>query len=118
MLHVETKNLGTGSVLNLKGRVVVGETEILRDAVQNLPPISSVILDVSQVSLMDAHGLGVMLQLREQAQARGIWFGLINISEPLAQLLRITRLETVFQIKPRVDSFSFVARQQRAPVPA
>ncbi|HJP95431.1 MAG TPA: STAS domain-containing protein [Pyrinomonadaceae bacterium] len=118
MLHIETKNLGTVSLLNLKGRVVVGETEALRDAVKNLPPVSSVILDVSQVTLIDAHGLGVMLQLREQAQARGLRFGLINVSEPLGQLLRITRLETVFQIKPRVDSFSFMARQQRAPVAA
>jgi len=109
MLHVETKNLGTVSLLNLEGKVVVGETEVLRDTVQNLPPASSLILDLSHVTLMDAHGLGVMLQLCEQAQERGMRVEFANVSEPLRQLLRITRLDTVFRIKPIVESFPVAA---------
>ncbi|HKN82312.1 MAG TPA: STAS domain-containing protein [Pyrinomonadaceae bacterium] len=109
MLHVETKNLGTVSLLNLEGKVVVGETEVLHDTVHNLPPASSLILDLSNVTMMDAHGLGVMLQLREEAQARGMRIEFANVSEPLRQLLRITRLDTVFRIEPRVESFPVAA---------
>jgi anti-sigma B factor antagonist len=118
MLHVETKNLGTVSLLNLKGQVVIGETEVLRNTVQNLPPAGSLILDLSHVTMMDAHGLGVMLQLREQAQARGMYFEFINVGESVRQVLQITRLDTVFRIKPRVESLPFFACQQRAPVAA
>ena len=109
MLHVKTKNLGTVSLLNLEGKVVVGETEVLHGTVQNLPPANLLILDLSQVTLMDAHGLGVMLQLREQAQARGMHFEFANVSESLRQLLRITRLDTVFRTNSRAEAFPVAA---------
>lgn len=98
MLSVESKNLGTVSLLNLEGNFVIGETEGLHDVIQDLPPTRTVILDLSHVSLVDAHGLGVMLQLREQAQTRHMRFELMNVSDPLRELLQITRLDSVFQI--------------------
>ena len=67
MLNVERKNLGTVSLLNLDGNVVIGETDTLRDVVETLPSNSSVVLDLSHVSLVDAHGLGF---LRSPGSAR------------------------------------------------
>ena len=118
MLNVQRKNLGTVSLLNLEGRVVVGETDVLRDVIQTLPATSSVIVDLSGVTLVDAHGLGVMLQLREQAQARGMRFQLTNISQRLRELLRITRLDFVFQINSGVGFFSAPATALRTPIAA
>ena len=109
MLNVQRKNLGTVSLLNLEGQFVIGETDGLQDVIQDLPPARTVILDLSHVSLVDAHGLGVLLQLREQAQARDMQFELINISAPLRDVLHITRLDSVFQIKRRVESFPVAA---------
>jgi anti-sigma B factor antagonist len=98
MLNIQTKNLGTVAVLSLQGQVVIGQTETLRETVQSLPQTSSVILDLSEVSIIDAHGLGVMLQLRERSQTKGVRFRLINLSRPLREVMRITALDSVFQI--------------------
>ena len=114
MLNVEHKNLGTVSLLNLEGQFVIGETETLRDVMQTLPASSSVILDLSHVTLMDAHGLGVMLQLREQAQASGMDFELMNVSEPLREILRVTRLDSVFHVTRGIECLPFVEKSRRA----
>lgn len=109
MLNVQCKNLGTVSLFNLQGQVVIGETSVLIDAFQALPATSSVLVDLSRVTLMDAHGLGVMLQLREQAHARGMRLELMNIRQRVRELLRITRLDSVFKINYAVQSLPVAA---------
>jgi anti-sigma B factor antagonist len=96
MLNLQTRNLGTVAVLKLQGQMIIGETETLRDVVQSLPQTSSVILDLSRVSIVDAHGLGVMLQLREQTHAKGACFQLVNIGRQLREIMQLTRLDSVF----------------------
>jgi len=118
MLNVQSKNIGNVSLLNLDGNVVVGETDNLRDVVQALPSADSVVLDLSRVSLVDAHGLGMLLQLREQAQARDMRFELMNVSNQLRELFRITRLDTVFQIRPAYGFFLLPAPARRPRVAA
>ena len=103
MLKVHAKKLDTVEVLCLEGRIVNGETEILR----NIVPLaandtSEIILDLANVSTVDAHGLGVLLQLREQTIARGVHFELRSVSKPLYSLFEITRLNTVFEINSAV----------------
>ena len=114
MLKVHAKNLGTVAVLCLQGRIVIGETEILRNAVHSLSEVSAVILDFARVTTVDAHGLGVMLELREQAEAKGIRFELMNLTKLVNMVLEITRLDSVFQITSGVEFFPSVSRSQRA----
>ena len=118
MLNVQRKNLGTVSLLNLDGNVVIGETEKLRDVFQTLPASSSVILDLSHVRLLDEHGLGVLLHLREQAQGRDMQLELANIGDHLRELFRITRLDSVFQISSGAKSRGIAARPHRTPIAA
>ncbi len=118
MLKVHAKNLGTAAVLCLQGQIVNGETEILRNAVDSLCQTSAVILDLARVTTVDAHGLGVMLELRERMHAKGIRFELMNVSKPLSRVLEITRLDSVFQITSGVEFFPGVSRDRRAPVAA
>ena len=58
----------------------------------------AIILDLANVSVVDAHGLGVLLQLREQSLAKGVHFELRNVNQPLHRIFEITRLDTVFNI--------------------
>lgn len=103
MLKVHAKKLDAVEVLCVEGRIVNGETEILRSVVQYASDdTSEIILDLSDVSVVDAHGLGVLLQLREQTLARGIHFELRNVSKPLYNVFKITRLNTVFEINADV----------------
>ena len=113
MLRVHAKNLDRVTILSLQGDIVTGETEILRSVVQSLSATNAVILDLAQVSKIDAHGLGVMLELRERTQANGMRFGLMNISKPLIMVFEMTRLDSVFQITSGAEFFSAVSRARR-----
>jgi anti-anti-sigma factor len=95
---------------------VTGGTEILRDAVQSVSEVGAVILDLARVTTIDAGGLGVMLQLREQAESRGIRFELMNVTKQIGRVLEITRLDSVFQITSGVEFLPAVSGSGRASV--
>ena len=105
-------------VLCLEGRIAIGDTETLRNAVQLASEAGDIILDLSNVTLVDAHGLGVLLQLRKQALASGNHFELINVNEKLSRVFEITRLNTVFEIKSGVEFFAQPTYAARFPVAA
>ena len=114
MLKVHAKNLGNVTILALQGGIVTGETEILRGIVPpSLSQTNAVILDLARVTRIDAHGLGVMLELRQQTLANGIRFELMNLSKPLSMVLEMTRLDSVFQITSGVEFFPAVSRGRR-----
>ena len=114
MLKVHTKNLGTVAVLCLQGRIVNGETDILRNAVHSLSEVSAVILDLARVTTVDAGGLGVMLELREQVESKGIRFELTNVTKLVGMVLAITHLDSVFRITAGVEFFPAVPLNRRS----
>ncbi|PYS69270.1 MAG: hypothetical protein DMF69_17550 [Acidobacteria bacterium] len=113
MLKIYTRNLGNVAILSLQGRIVIGETEILRDVVESVCQ-ASITLDLGGVHTIDAHGLGVLLDLRQRILAKGMRFGLMNVSNPMARIFEICKLNTVFQISSTVEFFPAMAREQRA----
>jgi anti-anti-sigma factor len=118
MLKVHAKNLETVTILSLRGEIVTGETETLQSVVQSLSGTRAVILDLARVSRVDAHGLGVLLELREWTQNNGIRFELMNLSKPLSMVLEMTRLDSVFQITSGVGFFPSVSPERRVSVAA
>ena len=116
MLKVHAKKSDDVAVLCLEGQIIAGNTEILRSAVQSAS--GDIILNFSNVRVVDAHGLGVLLRLREQALAKGIHFELINVSKFLYRIFELTRLNTVFEISPDVRFFPHVTSSQRMPLAA
>ena len=113
MLKVHAKNLNKTTILSLQGQIVTGETETLRSIVQSLSETNAVIMDLAQVSKIDAHGLGVMLELRERTQENGSRFELMNVSKPLNLILEMTRLDKVFQIRSEAEFVPAVSRVRR-----
>jgi anti-anti-sigma factor len=116
MLKVQAKKLGTVAVLCLQGQIVNGETDILRNAVQSLSDVNVVKLDLARVTTVDAGGLGVMLELREQAESKGIRFELMNLTRQIGRVFEITRLDTVFRITSGIEFLPAVPRSRRASV--
>lgn len=102
MLKVHAKRSDSVEVLCLEGQIVNGDTETLRSAAQLISDASDIILDLSNVNLVDAHGLGVLLQLREHTLANGMRFELINVNANLSRVFEITCLNTVFEINSGV----------------
>ena len=117
MLKVHAKKSNAVAVLSLEGQIISGDTESLRSAVQSASG-ANIILNLSKATIVDAHGLGVLLELREQALARGVHFELINVSKRLYRIFEITRLNTVFDISSNVQFFPEVTSWQRVPVAA
>jgi len=113
MLKIQSKKLDTVAVLSLQGQVVNGETELLRDAVESLASVSAVKLDLARVTIVDAGGLGVMLALREQAEANGVRFELMNLTQQIGKVFEITRLDSVFRITPTVEYSAAVSRTRQ-----
>jgi anti-anti-sigma factor len=116
MLKVHSRNLGNVAFLCMQGQIVNGETDALRNAVRSQSDVSTVVLDLARVSTVDASGLGVMLELREQVQAKGIGFKLMNVSKLVGSVLEVTRLDSVFEITSGVEFFPAVSRRQSASV--
>lgn len=117
MLKVNARNLGTVAVLSLQGQIIIGETESLREAVQSQSAefgVSAVILDLGRVNIVDARGLGVMLELREETESKGIRFQLMNVTKWVSRVLEISRLDSVFQTAAGVEVFPEVSRNRRA----
>jgi len=116
MLTLQAKKLGTVVVLSLQGKIVNGETESLSNAVRTLSDAIAVKLDLARVNTIDARGLGVMLELREQAEAKGIRFELMNVTTQVIRVLKIARLDSVFQISPAVEFLPAFQRRRQTPV--
>ena len=103
MLKVHTTNGPNVAVLCVQGRIVRGETEGLRDAVLAQRKVSVVVLDLARVSMIDAGGLSLLLELRKQTESSGIEFRLKNVTKLVRQVLEITRLDTVFDMSVEKD---------------
>jgi len=100
----------------MQGQIVNGGTETLRRVVHSQSDVSTIVLDLAQVSTVDAGGLGVMLELREQVQSNGIGFKLMNVSKPVSRVLEVTHLDSVFEVTSGVEFFPAVSRRRSASV--
>jgi anti-sigma B factor antagonist len=99
MLNIAIENHGDVTVLHLRGRIVSGEpTESLREVVFAQGNACAVIIDLAKVALIDARGLGALLELRAWAQSKNIEFKLMNVTRRVQEVLAITRLDFLFEI--------------------
>ena len=93
MLTVTAHTVDNTVILSCQGRLVRGEeSELLCAAVHHHG--RDVVLDLTGVSAIDAAGVGALVSL----QAAGIYLKLLNPTAPVRGLLRLTRMETVFEI--------------------
>jgi anti-anti-sigma factor len=94
MLTVTVKESDDGVVLQCQGRIVRGdETAILCAAVGKKG--RSVTLDLTGVDAIDAAGIGCLVSL----QASGIYLNLLNPNEQVREVLKVTQLESIFEIR-------------------
>jgi anti-sigma B factor antagonist len=122
MLKIHTRNLGDVAVVSVQGRIVNGETKSLREAVGSevsARPQSrgrAIVLDLACVSAVDASGLGLMLELRDQAERKGIRLRLANASNLVRRVFEVTRLDSVFELSTVREPLPAVHHPQPARV--
>jgi anti-anti-sigma factor len=112
MLKVDAEELGAIKILHFQGQIVNGEAATtLREAVFAQAGASVVVLELAGVDIIDAGGLGVLLELREWTQSKGIEFRLMNVNKLVQQVFEITRLDSVFHISSKGDARPVAARR-------
>jgi anti-anti-sigma factor len=93
MLTVTAENIAGVLVLRCLGRIVRShETSILCTVVRQ--ESRNVVLDLSKVDAIDAAGVGALIAL----QASGVYLRLLNPTQQVREVLRVTGLDSIFEI--------------------
>jgi anti-anti-sigma factor len=98
MLSLIIHELGEMIVFRCTGRIVFRECDILRHAVFSRPYVGMAVLDLAEVTAMDAAGLGLLVALRNWASAKRIPLKLLNLTPQMANLFNITHLTAILDV--------------------
>jgi len=99
MLTIDVEKTGDVAVVRCNGRIVRGaEVRTLRNAVVSENDTRIVVLDLSDVEMLDAGGLTALLSLHQWARSRGVQLKLVNPTHFVHEVLTRTRLDRVFDI--------------------
>lgn len=85
-------------LIRCSGRIVSSTAGSFQTKVRSLiPEAKSVVLDLTDVRQIDSSGLGALVSVYMSARRRGCALKLINLSQRLHELFRITKLSSVFE---------------------
>ncbi|MQA30078.1 MAG: anti-sigma factor antagonist [Luteitalea sp.] len=99
-MQIEQRAVGDVVVLDLKGRVTLGEgDELLKDKVNSLLNQSQkkIVLNLAEVPYIDSAGLGEIVRTYTTVSRQGGNLKLLNLTKRITDLLSITKLLTVFE---------------------
>ena len=116
-MQIDERVVGDVKVLDLKGRVTLGEgDELLKDKINSLlnQGHKKIILNLAEVPYVDSAGLGEIVRTYTTVSRQGGSLKLLNLTKRITDLLSITKLLTVFETydseADAVRSFSSSAR--------
>ena len=116
-MNIEERVVGDVVVLDLKGKVTLGEgDELLKDKVNSLVNQGhrKLLLNLADVPYVDSAGLGEIVRTYTTVSRQGGSLKLLNLTKRITDLLSITKLLTVFETfdseSEAVRSFSASAK--------
>ena len=88
------------AILELKGRLTVGEATRLREKVSEVSEAGQnrIILDLAAVDYIDSTGLGSLVICFTSIKKAGGALKLLNLNKRNIELLLLTKLSTIFEI--------------------
>jgi anti-sigma B factor antagonist len=108
-LTINTREVAKVTVLDISGRIVLGdEIGQLRDAVRALiaDGKKKIVLNLAEVDYIDSSGVGELVGCFTTVRNAGGELKLLNLSQKVHDVLHVTKLYTVFDI--REDEFTAV----------
>jgi len=113
MVSLTVQILGNATVFQCVGRITFAYADALRIAVIRQPRVRVAVLDLAQVSAIDAAGLGMLVSLRKWSTSNGLTLKLMNLTPYVEFLLDITGLRSVFQICSVEDMLELFCQTNR-----
>ncbi len=112
-MKMTTRQIDGITILDLSGRIVLGEGSVqLRDAVKELLTKGQkhILLNLGEVNYIDSSGIGELVSAFTTVKNQGGDLKLLNLTKKVHDLLQITKLYTVFDVKDdeatAISSFS------------
>ena len=109
-MNFKTREVDGITIMDLGGKITLGEgSGTLRDAVREIVAKGSnkILLNLGDVSYIDSSGLGELVSAYTAVKNAGGELKLVNLTKKVSDLLVITKLATVFDVKE--DETSAVA---------
>lgn len=100
-MTITERQVGSVTVLDLEGRLASDFTGRLKDKVASLlfQDRKQIIMNLGGLTYMDSAGLGEMVACFSTASRQGGQLTLVNVGQRIEDLLVLTRLLTVFDVK-------------------
>jgi anti-sigma B factor antagonist len=101
-LTIASREVDGVAILDLNGRITLGEGSVqMRDAVRGLISKGSknILLNLGEVNYIDSSGLGELVSAFTTARNQQAEVKLLNLTKKVHDLLQLTKLYTVFDIK-------------------
>jgi anti-sigma B factor antagonist len=88
------------AILTLKGRLTLGESNLVRERVAQLAAAGhyKIVADISGVDYIDSTGLGILVICFTSLKKQGGALKLVNPNKRNVELLLLTKLHTVFEV--------------------
>jgi anti-sigma B factor antagonist len=88
------------AILTLKGRLTLGESNLVREKVAELAAAGrfKIVADLGAVDYIDSTGLGILVICFTSLKKQGGALKLVNPNKRNVELLLLTKLHTVFEV--------------------
>jgi anti-sigma B factor antagonist len=101
MLSINQRYLDDLTILDLNGKITIGEGSThFRETIRRLieQQRSRIVLNFAEVNYVDSSGIGELVSAYTSLHNQGGQLKLLNLPRRIRDLLRITKLLTVFEI--------------------
>ncbi|MFB3814365.1 MAG: STAS domain-containing protein [Terriglobales bacterium] len=101
-MKVNSRQVNGVTIVDLSGRITLGEgSVILKDTVRDLVSKGQkrILLNLGDVTYIDSSGIGELVSAYTTVKNQGGELKLLNLTKKVHDLLQITKLYTVFDVK-------------------
>ena len=101
-MKASTRQVDGVTIVDLSGRITLGEgSVVLRDTIKDLlgKGQKKILLNLGDVSYIDSSGIGELVSAFTSVRNQGGELKLLHLTKKVHDLLQITKLYTVFDVK-------------------
>jgi anti-sigma B factor antagonist len=101
-MKASNRPVGGVTIVDLSGRITLGEgSVVLRDTIRDLVSKgkNKILLNLADVTYIDSSGIGELVSAFTTVRNQGGELKLLKLTKKVHDLLQITKLYTVFDIK-------------------